>query len=148
MRKAFQSWGLALAIVLAGSSLVATAQSGRGGGYGRRGANRVAAHLRWLGEQLNLTADQKAKLRPILMQEGQQIRAVRQNSSIPTEQKMEKVKAIHQSYQPQMNAILTPEQQEKYKQLEKEAQEARQQRATPRDSNSTPKQPSDDKSDN
>jgi len=36
---------------------------------------------------------------------------------------MSKVKEIHESFQPRITTILTPEQQEKYKQLEAEARE-------------------------
>ncbi|MBZ5550939.1 MAG: hypothetical protein LAO22_23785 [Acidobacteriia bacterium] len=146
MHRTLRSWAVVLAIVVGGSGLWAFAQSGRGGGYGHHGANRVAAHLRWLGEQLNLTDDQKAKLKPILMQEGQQIRTVRQDSSLLQDQKMEKVKAIHQSFEPQINNVLTCEQQEKYKQLEKEAQKRRQQ-ATSGGSSPTPGPQSNDKAD-
>jgi periplasmic protein CpxP/Spy len=131
-------WTLALALVVACSGPFATAQ--RGAGYRHQGASRVAAHLRWLGEQVNLTDDQKAKLRPILFQEGRQIRTVRMDSSIPSDQKMNKVKEIHETFQPQINAILTPEQQEKYKQLEKEARD-RHQRTKAADPDATPKQP-------
>ena len=146
MHRTLRSWALVLAVVVGGSGLWAIAQSGRGGGYGRHGANRVAAHLRWLGDQLNLTDDQKAKLKPILMREAQQIRTVRQDSSIPQDQKTEKVKAIHQSCEPQINNVLTPEQQEKYKQLEKEAQK-RLQQPTSGGSGPTPRPQSNNKSD-
>jgi len=131
---------LALALLIGCGSPLAAAQSGRGGGYGRQGVSRVAAHLRWLGEQLNLTDGQQAKLKPILLREGQQIRAARQDSSISSDQKMNKVKEIHEAFQPQIDAILTPEQQGKYKQLEKEARE-RHQRTKAADPDSAPKQP-------
>jgi Spy/CpxP family protein refolding chaperone len=135
-----------LAVVVGGISLCATGQSGRGGGYRPASTNRVAAHLRWLGEQLNLTNEQKAKLKPMLMKEGQKIRSVRQDSSIPKDQKMEKVEAIHESFSPQINDVLTPEQREKYKQLEKEALERRQQ-ANSGGSTPSPAQQSNHKSD-
>jgi Spy/CpxP family protein refolding chaperone len=135
---------LALVVDANGGGLWATAQSGRGGGYQRAGTSRVAAHLRWLGEQLNLTDDQKVKLKPILMKEGQKIRSVGQDPSIPRDQKIEKVKAIHQSYAPQINEVLTPEQREKYNQLEMEAQE-RHRQATSGDTNQVPGQPSNHK---
>lgn len=146
MVRGLRSWALVLVVVVGCGGLWATAQSGRGGGYRNPGANRIAAHLRWLGEQLNLTDDQKAKLKPILMQEGQKIRSVRQDPSIPKEQKMEKVEAIHQSFEPQINDVLTPEQRKKYKQLEKEAKERRQP-ATSGGSEPTPEQQSKQKSD-
>jgi periplasmic protein CpxP/Spy len=147
MRRTFESWVLALAVVVAGGSQRAIAQSGRGGGYQRGSANRVEAHLRRLGEQLSLTDGQKAKIKPILAQEGQQIRAIQQDSSIPQDQRIDRIKMIHQSFQPQILGILTPEQQEKYEQLEKEAQDKRPQNATSGDSNPTPRPQSEEKSD-
>lgn len=146
MVRALRLWALVLVVVVGCGGLRAAAQSGRGGGYRNPGANRIAAHLRWLGEQLNLTHDQKGQLKPILMQEGRKIRSVRQDPTIPREQKMEKVEAIHQSFEPQINDVLTPEQREKYKQLEKEAKERRQQ-ATSQGSAPTPGQQSKQKSD-
>ena len=146
MRGWLRSWALALAVVVGIGGFWATAQSGRGGGYRTAGANRVAAHLRWLGEQLNLTADQKAKLKPILMEEGQKIRSVRQDPSIPKDQKMERVEAVHQSFEPQIDNVLTPEQREKYKQLERDAKEKRQE-ATSGGSAPAPGQQSNHKSD-
>ncbi len=131
---------LALALVMACVSSFAVAQSGRGGGYRRGNANRVAAHLRWLGEQLNLTDEQKAKLKPILLQEGQQLRAAHRDTALSPEQKMDKMKEIHGTFQPQIVAILTPEQQDKYKQLENEARERHQKRQGV-DRNAAPKEP-------
>jgi periplasmic protein CpxP/Spy len=130
---------LALALVLAGVGSFASAQSGRGGGYKSGNANRVAAHLRWLGEQLNLTDEQKDKLKPILLQEGQRLRATHQDTALSSEQKLDKAKEIHGTFQPQIVAILTPEQQDKYKQLENEAR-ARHQRRKGGDPNVAPKE--------
>ena len=118
---------LSILVFLCSIGLLAIAQSGRGGGYRHAGANRVAAHLRWLGEQLNLTEDQKNSLKPILMQERQKIRSVWQDASIPKDQKMKKVQAVHDSFKPQINGVLTPEQREKYKKLEEKAQQRSQQ---------------------
>jgi protein CpxP len=140
MNKRLASLALALALVVACGSSFSEAQSGRGGGYGSGNANRVAAHLRWLGEQLNLTDEQKAKLKPILLQEGQQLRATRQDTALSSEQKLDKAKEIHGTFQPQIVAILTPEQQDKYKQLENEARE-RHQRRKRGDPNVAPKEP-------
>jgi len=110
-------------VFLCGTGWLAIAQSGRGGGYRHPAANRVAAHLRWLGEHLNLTENQRSQLKPILMQENQKIRFVQQDASIPKDQKMKKVQAIHESFKPQINDVLTPEQSEKYKQLEEKARD-------------------------
>ena len=77
-------------------------------------------HLQMLSEKLNLTDDQKAKLRPILQGQMQQMKAVREDSSLSEEQKRAKMKPIHESLHDQINAVLTPEQQAKFKQMRQE----------------------------
>jgi protein CpxP len=80
----------------------------------------VDQHLRMLSERLNLTDDQKAKVKPILEDQTQQMKAVRADSSLSQEQKRAKMKSIHESSHDQINAVLTPEQQAKFKQMKQE----------------------------
>lgn len=74
-------------------------------------------HLQMLSEKLNLTDDQKAKLKPILQDQMRQMKAVHEDSSLSEEQKQAKAKSIHESFHDQINAVLTPEQQAKFKQM-------------------------------
>ena len=74
-------------------------------------------HLQMLSEKLNLTDDQKAKLKPILQDQMQQMKVVREDSSLSEEQKRAKMKSVHESLHDQINAVLTPEQQTKFKQM-------------------------------
>ena len=83
----------------------------------------VDQHLQMLSEKLNLTDDQKAKLKPILQDQMQQMKAVHEDSSLSREQKRDKLKSIHQSLSDQINAVLTPEQQTKFKQMRQEQME-------------------------
>jgi protein CpxP len=93
---------------------------------------QAAAHerrhdrLEWLSKELNLSDEQKEKLKPILQDEGKQMRAVHEDSSLTPDQKRDKVKQIRQTFRPQIQAVLTPEQQEKFKNLREEAREKRQ----------------------
>lgn len=80
----------------------------------------VDQHLQMLSEKLNLTDDQKAKLKPILQNQMQQMKAVHEDSSLSPEQKQAKLKSIHESLHDQINAVLTPEQQTKFKQMQQE----------------------------
>ena len=80
-------------------------------------------HLQMLSEKLNLTDDQKAKLKPILQDQMQQMKAVRDDSSLSQEQRRAKMKSIHESFHDQINAVLTPEQQAKFKQMGQEQME-------------------------
>ena len=80
-------------------------------------------HLQMLSEKLNLTDDQKAKLKPILQDQLQQMKTVREDTSLSEEQKQAKMKSIHESLHNQINAVLTPEQQAKFKQMMQEHME-------------------------
>ena len=86
-------------------------------------ANSPEAHLQMLSEKLNLTEDQKTKLRPILQDQAEQFKAVHDDSSLSQEQKSAKMKALHESFHEQINGVLTPEQQVKFKQMKQEAME-------------------------
>lgn len=74
--------------------------------------------LRTLTQQLNLTPDQREKLRPIVTDEGEQMHRVRINEQMTPDQKQAKVLEIRQAFNPKIAAELTPEQQEKWKKLE------------------------------
>ncbi|HXZ81534.1 MAG TPA: hypothetical protein VEG30_16525 [Terriglobales bacterium] len=95
----------------------------QGSAMGAQTAGSPEMHLQMLSEKLNLSDDQKAKLKPLLTDEAQQMRAVRDDSSLSQEQKRAKMKSIHESFQPQINGVLTPEQQAKWKQMKEEAKE-------------------------
>lgn len=71
---------------------------------------------------LNLTEEQKAKLRPILMDERQQMEAVRSDTSLSSEQKMAKVQQIRETASPKIKAVLTPEQLKRLADMQKAQQ--------------------------
>jgi len=73
--------------------------------------------LQTLSEKLNLSDDQRAKIKPILQDQMQQMKAVRADSSLSEEQKRAKIKSIHDSSHDHLNAALTPEQQAKLRQM-------------------------------
>jgi periplasmic protein CpxP/Spy len=74
---------------------------------------KVQQKLQHLSSELNLTDDQKTKLKPILQNEVSQAKAVRDDSSMSDDAKQAKIKQIHASTKQQMNEILTPDQQQK-----------------------------------
>ena len=83
----------------------------------------VESRLAALSKQLNLTDDQKVKLKPILQDEAQQLQSVRDDTSLSHDQKMAKAKEIRLAHQPQINEVLTPEQQKKWAEMKKQAKE-------------------------
>jgi Spy/CpxP family protein refolding chaperone len=81
---------------------------------------------------LNLTEDQKAKLRPIIMEENQQMEALRNDTTMTQEQKIAKANQIRADASPKIKAILTPEQIQKLTELQEErARQQQQQQSQP-----------------
>ena len=74
-----------------------------------------------IAQELNLTPQQKEKILPILVAEVPKVQAIRNDNSLSRMQKMGQVKAIHQQTDPQMKAILSPEQYQKLKQIRLQA---------------------------
>jgi protein CpxP len=86
---------------------------------------------------LNLTDEQKAKLRPIVADENQQLDAVRNDSSMSAEQKVQKANQIREVATPKIKAILTQEQLQKLAEMQ---QKARQQQGAPSSDSQKPQQ--------
>ena len=123
-------WSILTVLLLssAGVTFAQTSQQsqastpGKHAGMHQKGES-AEQHLQMLSEKLNLTDDQKAKLKPILQDEMQQMKAVREDSSLSEDQKRAKMKSIHESLHDQINAVLTPEQQAKFKEMKHEQME-------------------------
>lgn len=78
---------------------------------------------------LNLTEDQKARLRPILIEENQQLEAVRNDTTMKQEEKIAKANEIRQTASPKIRAVLTPEQLQKLNALQQKANHQQNQNA-------------------
>lgn len=74
--------------------------------------HRFGNPLEHLSEKLNLTADQKAKVDPIIEQARPQIEAIHQEA-------MEKMKTVMENAGAQIRPLLTPQQQEKFDAMKK-----------------------------
>ena len=79
--------------------------------------------LGWLSDQLKLTDDQKAKIKPILEDEHKQLSALRGDTSLSREEKQAKFKQIHTSAYEQINPILTEQQQATLKQIQQQREQ-------------------------
>ncbi|MCM8824958.1 MAG: Spy/CpxP family protein refolding chaperone [Candidatus Omnitrophica bacterium] len=73
-----------------------------------------------LYSRLDLTDEQKAKIQEIQKSRHEQISAIKQDETLSKEQKREKIKAIMESTQKQMDEVLTPEQKKKIEELRAE----------------------------
>lgn len=69
-----------------------------------------ANRLQHMAQQLNLTDAQKAKIKPILQDEAQQLKALRNDMSITRQQFRDKIQEIRQATRAKIEPILTPEQ--------------------------------------
>jgi protein CpxP len=119
--------------VLALSALVMLGQVAFSGpsqqGEQRRGGGRpvmdVGQRVENLSKQLNLTDDQKPKVRAIYEDAANQRQALRQDTSLSRQDRMEKMRAINQSTRKQIENILTAEQKKKWNEIMKENRERR-----------------------
>jgi Spy/CpxP family protein refolding chaperone len=76
-------------------------------------AQQKSAKLEQIAQYLSLTPQQKDKILPILADEGTKVRAIKDDPSLSKMQRAQRIKAIHQQNDPQMKAILSPEQYQK-----------------------------------
>ncbi len=82
--------------------------------------DQAQRRLQHLSQQLNLTDDQKEKLRPIIQDEVQQMKSVHDDSSLTQQQRHRKMRQIHESFRPQIEAVLTPEQKQKLEMMQRD----------------------------
>jgi Spy/CpxP family protein refolding chaperone len=84
-------------------------------------AQTQAAKLQAISQQLNLTPEQKGKVLPILADEGPKVQKIKNDNSLSKIQKIQQIKAVHQQTDPQMKAILSPEQYQKLQGIRRQA---------------------------
>jgi hypothetical protein len=88
-------------------------------------AQQAAQKLEKLSKQLKLTPEQKLQLLPVLKEEGPKVQSIKSDTSLTDAQKLEKLKAVHQETDPQVKAILSPDQYEQFQKIrQKELQQA------------------------
>lgn len=66
-----------------------------------------------LGKQLGLSKDQKSQLKPVRQSAKEQIKAVKADTTLSKTERKARLKAIRADRKSKMNAILTPDQQQK-----------------------------------
>ena len=74
---------------------------------------KVQSYLQQISSELNLTDDQKAQIKPILQSEFQQLKTVKDDTTMSADQQKAKAQEIRASAKSQIANILTPEQQKK-----------------------------------
>ena len=102
---------------------------GGGNDQGRhRGMPSVDDQLKNLTEKLSLTDDQQAKIKPILEDTHSQMATLMQDESMSREDKMAKVRSLHETASGKVRDILTGDQKKKFDDMQKEMQEHMHQR--------------------
>lgn len=105
----------------------APAQAGQSGqGMGQRMGGRqmmtVDDQVKHLTKKLNLSADQQAKLKPILEDQRKQMEAIRNDSSLAREDKFSKMQSLRQSSDTEIKGILNEDQQKNFDKMRAEQQ--------------------------
>ena len=72
-----------------------------------------------ISRELNLTADQTAKLEPILADRDQKLAALRSNSSLAPADARKQMRAIRQNTQSQLSTVLTPGQIQQFRTIQR-----------------------------
>src|SRR6185436_4224806 len=110
--------GLVAALV-AGAMLVATpalkAQDNKD--KKGKGAEMIKERLDKMNEELKLTAEQKPKVEAALKEQGEKMRALREDTSLSQEDRREKFRGMREDLDKKMKGILTTEHYEKYEKM-------------------------------
>jgi Spy/CpxP family protein refolding chaperone len=115
-----------LPFILSGAMMLPIAALAQSGAAADNSANAATSQApdkergEKFAEKLNLTPDQKADLKSIRDNERQQAQAIKNDSSLTSDQKKAKFKELRKSSHEQMMAKLTPDQQAKFKEMRKE----------------------------
>jgi Spy/CpxP family protein refolding chaperone len=71
-------------------------------------------HVAAMDRQVHLSDEQKAKLRPVFLEEGQKLFAVLNSTTMSGEQKQAEVEKLHLETAAKVSSLLTPEQQKQW----------------------------------
>jgi protein CpxP len=84
--------------------------------------------LEHLTKTLSLTSDQQTQIKPILENQQQQMMQLHEDQSLSRDDKMAKAKSLHADTTSKIEAVLTPDQKQKYEAMQQQMQERMQQR--------------------
>jgi periplasmic protein CpxP/Spy len=91
-------------------------------GYGHKNMD-PEKRAAMLGKQLNLSSDQQAKVQDILKSEKSQMDSLRSDSSVSQDDRRSKAMEIHKSSNEQIRALLDPDQQKKFDEIQSKQME-------------------------
>ena len=114
---------LALPMMAAGVAAAQYQGGGYGGGQGgggRRGPMSPDDQLKRMTKDFNLTAEQQAKIKPILADEQKKMEDLRNDSNVDRQKMRGKMMQIRQDANDQVRALLDEKQKEKFDKQEQE----------------------------
>ena len=97
-------------------------------GYGHRQPPTADEQVARMTKKYNLSADQQAQIKPIVADQQQKMMALRQDTSLSREDKMAKMKSIHEDSNTKIQALLNDSQKQQFAQDQQRMQERMQQR--------------------
>jgi hypothetical protein len=91
-------------------------QAGGSGMGGHRGGHMMDPdqRLAHMTKRYNLTADQQSQIKPILQDEQQQMQSMHSDTSMSRDDKMAKMKSMHEADNQKIEAVLTDDQKQKF----------------------------------
>jgi protein CpxP len=132
-RKGLWILTLLLAVPMLAAGIPAAPYQGGGygggqGGGGRRGPMSPDDQLKRMTKDLNLTADQQAKIKPIFVDQQKKMDDLRNDSSVDRQAMRGKMMQIRQDTNDQVRTLLDDKQKEKFDKQEQERQDRMQNR--------------------
>jgi periplasmic protein CpxP/Spy len=119
MKKSLVSALLAVAMACCATALYAQqdnmSQSGQPQGHHMMSPEQRLQHMT---KMLNLTPEQQEKIKPILENQSTQMQSLHQDTSMSRDDKMAKAQQLRQTTDEQIKGILTPEQQQKWSEMQ------------------------------
>ena len=98
------------------------------GGYGHRQPPTPDEQVARMTKRYNLSADQQAQIKPIIADQQQKMMALRGDSSLSRDDKMAKMKSIHEDSNTKIQAVLNDTQKAQFAQDQQKMQERMMQR--------------------
>jgi Spy/CpxP family protein refolding chaperone len=89
----------------------------QGQGHGRRGMMNPDRQLEHMTKVLNLSADQQAQIKPILLDRQQKMQAVWQDQSVAQQDRRAKMQAIRQDTESRIEAVLNDQQRQQFESM-------------------------------
>jgi Spy/CpxP family protein refolding chaperone len=94
---------------------------------GGRGPMSIDDQIKGLTDRLSLTADQQAKIRPILEDSRSQMQKLRQDDSLSQEDRMAKGRSLRETTNGKIRELLTDDQKKQFDDMQKEMRDRQRQ---------------------